>query len=155
MRMLSKRRLLILSCSKRKRTVPGLLPAIERYNGPAFQVLRRFLREQPDKAELLQVYILSAAHGLISADCPILLYDRKMTLARAAELQPEVLAAFAEIMPSSGYTHLCLVMGKTYLTALEGWQRFAPKGMKSTVANGPMGVKLAQLKDWLWKELAC
>jgi len=153
--MIPKPRLLILSCSKRKRPVPGLLPAIERYNGPAFRILRRFMREQPDKAGLLDVYILSAAYGLIPADCPIALYDLKITPSRAAELQPEVLAASAEIIPSGGYSHLCLVMGKTYLTALDGWQRFAPKGMKLTVAAGPMGVKLTQLKNWLWEELPC
>lgn len=32
------KRLLILACSQRKRPDPGLLPAIERYDGPQFQV---------------------------------------------------------------------------------------------------------------------
>jgi hypothetical protein len=39
--------MLILACSRRKRPDEGLLPAIERYDGPAFRVLRRFLREMP------------------------------------------------------------------------------------------------------------
>jgi len=43
--MIGGQRLLILSCSQRKRPDPSLLPAIERYNGPPFQVLRRYLRE--------------------------------------------------------------------------------------------------------------
>jgi hypothetical protein len=38
-------RMLILACSRRKRPDEGLLPAIERYDGPAFRVLRRFLRK--------------------------------------------------------------------------------------------------------------
>ena len=149
--MISERRLLILSCSKRKCSTLRLLPAMERYNGPAFQVLRRFLREQPNKAALLDVYILSAGYGLIRADRPITLYDQKMIPSRATELQPEVLMTFAEIMQSN-YTSLCLVMGKTYLRALEGWECFAPKSMKLTVADGPMGIKLSQLKNWLWDE---
>jgi len=32
-------RLLILSCSQRKRPDSGLLPAIERYDGPVFRVV--------------------------------------------------------------------------------------------------------------------
>ena len=39
--------MLILACSRRKRPDEGLLPAIERYDGPTFCVLRRFLREVP------------------------------------------------------------------------------------------------------------
>lgn len=54
-------RLLILSCSRRKRLDTDLLPAIERYDGPAFRVLRRFLRERPFEAP--DVLILSAEHG--------------------------------------------------------------------------------------------
>lgn len=56
--MASDCRLLILSCSQRKRSTSNLLPAIERYDGPAFQVLRKFLREFPLEAESLDVYIL-------------------------------------------------------------------------------------------------
>ena len=57
--------MLILACSRRKRPDDGLLPAIERYDGPAFRVLRRYLRERPAGAP--DVFILSAEHGLIGA----------------------------------------------------------------------------------------
>ena len=62
-------RMLILACSRRKRLDEGLLPAIDRYDGPAFRVLRRFLRERPAGAP--DVLILSAKHGLIAHDLPI------------------------------------------------------------------------------------
>jgi hypothetical protein len=39
--------MLILACSRRKRPDEGLLPAIEPYDGPAFRMVRRFLREMP------------------------------------------------------------------------------------------------------------
>ena len=146
--MSSKRRLLILSCSERKHNSRELLPAIERYNGPMFFVLRRFLRDCPEKARLLDVYILSAAHGLIPASQPIALYDQKMIQYRASELQPHVLATFGELMQNN-YTSLCIVMGKTYFAALEGWWDLAPTNLALMVAKGPMGVKQAQLKNWL------
>ena len=61
--------MLILACSRRKRLDEGLLPAIDRYDGSAFRVLRRFLRERPAGAP--DVLILSAKHGLIAHDLPI------------------------------------------------------------------------------------
>jgi hypothetical protein len=149
---MTKRRLLILSCSKRKHPTLRPLPAIERYNGPVFLVLRRFLRERPDEAKLLDVYILSAAHGLISAICPIAPYDQKMNRARAVELKPQVLADFGGLMQND-YAALCLVMGKTYFAALEGWQDLVPANLLATVAKGPMGMKQAQLKKWLWENV--
>ena len=82
------RRLLILSCSQRKNISQRLLPAVERYNGPLFFVLRRFLRECPHQAKQLDVYILSAAYGLIAGNFPTPLYDQKMNIARVVELQP-------------------------------------------------------------------
>ena len=148
--MISKRRLLILSCSQRKRTSSGLLPAIERYNGPVFFVLRRFLRERPNEANLLDVYILSAAKGLIPADQPIENYDRIMNRLRADELQPEVLNVFAEIVRND-YASLFLVMGKVYLAVFSGWQDLVPANLSWMVAEGPMGIKQAQLKNWLWE----
>ena len=146
---MTSKRLLILSCSERKCCARGLLPAIERYNGPTFQVLRHFQREQPEEAASVDVYILSAAYGLIPADRLIPFYDQKINQSRAAELQPEVLRTFAQIIQND-YTSLCLVVGRTYLTALEGWKDLIPANLNWTVAEGPMGAKQTQLKNWLW-----
>src|SRR5437764_14093390 len=79
--------LLLVACSQRKRDTPGLLPAIERYDGPIFRLIRRFRRYRPTGPT---VAILSAAFGLIPADHPIPWYDRRMTPARAHALRPDV-----------------------------------------------------------------
>jgi len=147
--MASGRRLLIMSCSQRKQSAPGLLPAGERYDGPAFWVLRRFLRERPNDGEHLDVFILSAAYGLIPAERLITNYDQVMTPQRAAELHSEVLTTFAKLI-RTGYTELCLAMGKRYLAALECWLGLVPPDVSVTVAEGPQGMQLAQLKCWLW-----
>ncbi len=54
-------RLLIVTCSQRKNPTLGLLPAIDRYDGPAFLVLRKYLREGVGDAP--RVLILSAKYG--------------------------------------------------------------------------------------------
>ena len=151
MAMNRKRRLLILSCSQRKRASHEPLPAIDRYNGPLFLVLRRFLRECPRQARLLDVYILSAAYGLIPGDFSITLYDRKMNTSRIVELQPQITTVFSGIRRDN-YISVCFVLGKTYMKAFEGLQDQVPADTGSVVAYGPIGKKQTQLKKWLWGE---
>ena len=149
--MNSKRRLLILSCSQRKHETQELLPAIERYNGPLFFVVRRFLRECPCQARQLDVYILSASYGLIPGDFPIKWYDRRMDLPRAVELQSQVNSALSDILQNN-YTSICFVLGQTYLKAFESAHDFIPVHTERIIAHGWIGKKLTQLKQWLWGE---
>jgi len=146
--MNSNRRLLILSCSNRKHTSREQLPAIARYNGPLFYVLRRFLRECPHQARLLDVHILSAAYGLIPIDFPTPWYDRKMNLSRAVELQPQVNTTISSLL-CNNYSSICFVLGKTYLKAFEGGQDSVTAHTESIIAYGRIGEKQAQLKKWL------
>ena len=149
--MNSKRRLLILSCSQLKRASHEPLPAIDRYNGPLFFVLRRFLRECPRQARLLDVYILSAAYGLIPGNFPTVLYDRKMNISRTIELQSQITTVFSGIRLDN-YVSIYFVLGKTYLKAFEDLQDRVPAAAGSIAAYGPMGKKQTQLKKWLWGE---
>ena len=148
--MNSKKRLLILSCSQRKSASSDLLPAIERYNGPLFFVLRRFIRECPRQTRHLDVYILSAAYGLIPGDFPTPSYDQKMNTLRAVELQPQVETTFSNILQNN-YASICFVLGKTYLKAFKDLRQLIPAFTESIIAYGPIGKKQAQLKKWLWK----
>lgn len=145
-----KRRLLILSCSQRKLTAENLLPAIERYNGPLFFVLRRFLRECPHEAKQLDVYILSAAYGLVAGNSPVPFYDQKMNISRVVELQPQVNTVFSNLLQNN-YASICFVLGKIYLEAFDGWYDLISKLSDFIVTNGPIGKKQTQLKKWLWK----
>ena len=145
------RRLLILSCSQRKHTSHEPLPAIERYNGPLFYVLRRFLRKCPRRASLLDVHILSAAYGLIPGDFPTQWYDRKINISRAVELQPQVNTTFSDILRDN-YASICFVLGKTYLKSFESARELVPTHTESIVAHGRIGEKQTQLKKWLWED---
>lgn len=112
--------LLVLSCSQRKRPDPGLLPAIERYQGPHFQVLRKYLRTRPDQAAALDILILSARFGLLAPATPIPDYDLRMTAPRVAELQPSVRALLGQLFQRNQYQRLCLALGRDYLAAVAG-----------------------------------
>ena len=144
-----KQRLLILSCSQRKHISHGPLSAIERYNGPLFFVLRRFLRECPDQVKQLDVYILSAAYGLIPGDFPTALYDRKMDMARLVELQQQINTTFSDVLQNN-HASICFVLGKTYMPAFENLLDLIPNSTEAIVTHGSIGRRQTQLKNWLW-----
>jgi hypothetical protein len=144
-------RLLILTCSARKRGDTAPIPATERYDGPLWRVLRGYQREQPLFAHDLEIYVLSAAFGLIPGTHPVPLYDQSMTAEQADTLRPQVLACFADLMGKE-YTHLCLGLSQRYLRAMQGWEALVPARVMVTQTDGPMGTKLAQLRAWLQGE---
>ena len=136
------RRLLILACSAAKRPDPGLMPAIERYDGPAFKVLRKYLRETGGPGPA--VWVLSAEHGLIRGDRPIEDYDRRMDRARAAALAPGVARDWA--VAFAGVSEVAVSVGKVYRLALPAQP---PPGILWTVLGGGLGVRLTRLRAWL------
>ena len=76
-------RLLILACSATKRDGPTYMPAIERYDGPLWQILRSV----DPRGEKAKVAFLSARLGFRAASTPIETYDARMTPAIAAEMK--------------------------------------------------------------------
>lgn len=142
------RHLLILACSQRKRLDTESLPAIERYDGPTFRLLRRFLRKQPSAP--LEIYILSAKFGLIPSDYLIPNYDQRMTKMRSRQLQPEVIAKLKHILNAKPYQQLCICLGRDYFLALDKYDMLIKSGLAVRIATGSLGKKLATLHDWLY-----
>jgi hypothetical protein len=146
-----KMRLLILQCSSSKRGSAEPIPAIERYDGPLWRVLRAYRREQGLWGKDLEVFGLSAEYGLIPAEQAILMYERTMDTDRASELRPNVLSEFGALM-DRGYDQLCLGVSQRYLHALEGWEELVPPKTSVTVTDGTEAIKLGQLRAWLHDE---
>lgn len=138
------RALLILACAKTKRHDAGQIPAIDRYDGPAFRVLRRALRERPGLEEQMTVYILSAEFGLIPWDRRIPDYDRRMTPARAAELHTSVRGMWTGLLLRDRYAPVHIDLGQTY------WQAVRCNWPGASLAHGGIGQRLKQLRAWLW-----
>lgn len=145
------KRLLMLACSQRKHSTRVDLPALQRYNGPAYQVLHKYMREHPEAAQQIDVFILSAKFGLIRSDTPIPDYDQRMTQNRAEELRPQSLSTLKLIVVDGRYNELFFNMGKTYLDALAGYESLVPSNLKVTVAEGGIGHKSQALRNWLYQ----
>lgn len=143
------KRLVILSCSQRKVQGKRKMCAMDRYDGPAYKVVRKYLRAVPDARTYDEFRILSAEFGLISDSLRIPYYDRRMTVERARELHKQTLDALKTILSSDRYDAVFVYMGKTYRCAIEGVDAFFPNIQYS---HGRIGVQLSQLRQFLYNE---
>lgn len=139
------RQLLILGCSQTKRHAPGLLPAIDRYDGSTYRVLRNFLREQ-NWPNNLSVAILSAKYGLVGGFTGIEDYDERMTPQKASSWALKC----QSILKSWASTHsdFYISLGKDYLPAIMPAIQ-VDLGNRANFFEGPIGKKLNQIKRFL------
>jgi hypothetical protein len=141
-------RLLIVACSARKNLAAEAIPALERYDGVAYRVIRRWQRETP-QAEPLAILLLSARFGLICAETPIPNYEHPMTAGRAAELRRQVTQALQVHLAVHGpYWATCISLGQDYWKALD-LEPVRDRLGALTRTEGGIGTQLGQLKGWL------
>jgi hypothetical protein len=140
-------RLLLLSCSRSKRAGSHLLPAYQRYDGPAFRLLRRYLKIS---SNIPTIKILSAEFGLIPYDFLIPNYDRHMTMERALELQSQVTKELKRILVINRHNpQVFIYLGKCYLKTIEVNNVF-PSSAMVKITDGTPGKRLADLYKWLY-----
>lgn len=143
--------MLILGCSQTKRPDPLPLDAIDRYNGPLFRVLRSALKGWPELRRDVDVFVLSAKHGLIPGrNVPIENYDQRMTPERARELELWVSAGVISHFETYDYQEILICAGKVYHLALATALERLPES-RVTRTTGGIGEQAGQLKDWLWR----
>lgn len=137
-------KLLIVGCSARKKAQPPEpIPALERYDGVFFRVLRKFLRTTG--APVPDVLIISARFGLITGQTPIPDYDQRMTASRAKELAAEVQRLLAQHLAQRSYQAVFVNLGKEYLPTVASVDRL----QNAKWASGQIGFRARQMKVWL------
>jgi hypothetical protein len=140
-------RLLILSCSQRKAPTQGRLRAIDRYDGPAFRVLRKYLREVADDS--LAVLILSAQHGLIDSEREIKWYDRRLSDDSIDRLRPQVMRTARRVLRSHRWRAVGLCASKEYRSLVKGLAELMPADVRLDLLAGGLGKRLTALRFWL------
>lgn len=138
------KRLLILGCADRKRESDGPLPALDRYDGPSYRVLRKFLRDY-QWPEDMSVAVLSAQHGLFGVLKGIEDYNKRMDPATARAQASECSRILRKWASSHRSVHVSL--GKDYMPAVQPGLEMLE--LEQEVFDGPIGQKLHQLKTFL------
>lgn len=141
------RYMLIIACSQRKSLEPGLLPALERYDGGSFRLLRKAKREGylPERLDIL---ILSAKYGLISASTSIATYEQRMTRERARELQAQTMQTLQIYARQHSYEEVYVDLGQDYYPAIGDVSKLFVNA-SIICAQGKIGKRLARVKHWL------
>ena len=138
------KKLLVLSCSQAKRDCEGLLPALDRYDGPSYRVLRKFLRNYHWPPEI-SIGVLSAKYGLFGIMKGIENYDTRMDQATARGKASECSKTLKEWAKNHKTVHLSL--GKDYLPAVQPGLNSLEIEKKEY--KGPIGLKISQIKSFL------
>src|SRR6266851_81184 len=139
--------LAIVGCSSRKRQTSRTLPALERYDGPIFRVLRKHRRETSQHP--LHVRILSARFGLIPDSHLTPRYDRQLRDPDAHRLRKgigsQVSRTFEDLQPERVFVSL----GPAYWQILEKDLVASIGSAQLVVAKGGIGGRASQLVHWL------
>jgi len=144
---INKKYLLINSCSKKKRILYGV-KAIDLYDGPAFKIIRRY------KPKNVDLFILSAKYGLIGGDDIIDYYDEKMTSSKAETMSEVIRDVFQTLIEKSRYDEIFINLGKNYIATLKNIDDLLVN-LNVVYAQGPIGMRLHQLKQWLLSKGGC
>ena len=136
--------LLILGCSSKKREDCGSAPALEIFDGPNFQTLRKYFRENGWPPGLI-IKIISAKYKIIDATKLIEPYDERLDKETAKKMRQRVRYHLKKIRhPESVFVN----MGKDYLPAVSCIETlFDPNRIE--YANGGYVQKRQELKQWL------
>ena len=135
------KKLLLISCSATKKNLINK-PALQVYDGPSYKILRKY---NPPNLDIL---ILSAKYGLIDADQKISTYEQKMTESIAKHMQAYTTVKLTEILNTNEYNEIHVNLGKTYIMAID-FENPMFKDFNIYFNNGPIGVRLHNLKTWL------
>ncbi|MGH8901677.1 MAG: DUF6884 domain-containing protein [Egibacteraceae bacterium] len=109
--------LVIAGCTNRKLVTTQPVPAFELYQGSCIAQLRA--RLGPHRSSRDRVRFLSARHGLVRADTPLLAYDQQLTAERAQQLRPEVTATLEREFATDGAPEeILLLLEPLYLVPL-------------------------------------
>lgn len=139
------RKLLIVSCSDKKRGYQWPEKAINVYDGPMFHILR--------KSDVLKngvdLRIISGKFGIMAPNKPIRPYDQRITKEKAKRLNAQVLEHLKMTLERANYDEIRICLGKDYMEALKGLPEIIPEGCSIVPIEGKIGQKLHGVKKWL------
>ncbi len=125
---------------------------MERYNGPQFQVVRKFIRTHPDAQSALDIAILSARFGMISPSENIPDYDQRITPEQVASIRPRIMIALGQHFQRTKYQRCCISLSRDYLEIIAGLEEIIPPTCETTYIRGSQGERLSQLFNWLYAD---
>ena len=142
---IERKKLLIISCSAKKKKFSRPAPAFEVYDGPIFRLLRKNLRSQSSKIDII---IISAKYGLITPRTRISYYDKLISKKEAYEWNGRIVGSLRDLIQKNNYSEILVCLGKRYLPVIDGLEKQIPEDCKLLYVNGRIGERMQKLKAW-------
>jgi hypothetical protein len=139
--------LVILGCSQRKRLTSHLLPAIDRYDGPVFRVLRKHTRDVPEDS--IDACVLSGRFGLIPGKFLVPRYDLRIAGGDHATLRLQVEKQLKRTLHKIQPERLFVSVGSQYWPLIQETLTREVPPARIEVATGGIGGRASQLAHWL------
>jgi len=139
-------RLLIISSSKRQKKDKSPLPALERYDGFMFRILKKLKRENKLPADL-DIIIISSKFGLLKPEDKVPYVNHMMTFLQAREVKNKFLNEFKKLFDKKNYSEIFVNLGASYLESIKGIEKLT--NAKIIYAKGKMGQKANHMKRWI------
>ena len=145
---LSQKYLLIISCSQRKKKVKGKVRAWDLYDGVVFRMLKKIEREK-GLPKNLDILILSAKYGFLRPNDFIEYYDHRLTKEDIKRKKKFFLLGLKQRIKNDSISTVFVCLGKDYLAGINSFEKLFYNEMRFIFANGGIGKKMSQLKNWL------
>lgn len=140
------RRLVIVSASQRRVPDPESIPAIERFDGVFFRILRKYLRE--GKLKGVDILVVSDRYGILQADDLVPLHHPVDKIRATEGARASNLARLKKMLRKASYSEIYVVCGRDFQAFIRGFEEFA--GTAVTYCKGPgLGGKARSLKLWI------
>lgn len=137
--------LIIMGCSNLKNHIIGQIEAFTLYNGVFYKVLKKAFREKPELVNRIDILILSAKYGIITAGTQIKYYDQKMDGKRSEILKEESTRKLRQYLSNKNYNSCLVVMGKHYRNSID-WKDI---DLKQNFIIGGIGIMQKELRAWI------
>ena len=148
------KRLIILSASESRSTNPQPLPAIERYQGVFFRVVRKYVRE--GKLKNAGIIVVSERYGVLQADEEVPYhtpFQGKLSLSKEMleEINQKNLAKLKSIFNKTRYSEIIVVCGQEFRELIKGFEELTDARIVLCKGRG-LGPKAQNLKQWILKK---
>jgi len=138
-------KLVLVSCSAAKREIPATpIPAIDRYNGVLFKVIRKNLPVDSFRPRI-RIAIVSAKYGFVTESMAVPLYDQKLNASRAEVIRANVRKGLRGLLRRRQFDRIFVSLGRSYAALVED----LPELQRATWATGSIGKRAAALKAWM------
>lgn len=148
------RRLLLLNESYRRTQSYTPIPALDRYTGVFFEVLKKAVREHPKETRDLDVLILTKEGELFRSEENAPYYPplgqgyRHSLLKVDPSKRAMIMSKLLKVIEGKRYSEIFVNIGKNYRPLIEGFD--AKANVKIEYAKGPgLGPKAGDMKRWL------